>query len=77
MEKQLMPLSKISQTLKPPVNKSKLAHYVRLGLLVPSSEFPESKQYLYDFVDVKQRLKQIETLQDKGYKLTEMKDKLV
>lgn len=75
MEKLLMPLSLISHKLG--INKSKLAHYARLGILIPVTKFPESKQYSYDFLDVKNRLQQVEQLQEKGYKLTEMKAKLV
>jgi DNA-binding transcriptional MerR regulator len=74
MPPQIMPLSEITRLLK--VNKSKLAYYFKLGLLIPTSSFPETKLFLFDLVEVKRRLKQINDLQERGYKLTEMGPKL-
>ncbi len=74
MDKRIMPLSAIALALG--LNKSKLAHYDKLGLLVRESNFPGSKFFGYDFNSVKSRLKQIETLKKKGYRLKDMKDEI-
>jgi DNA-binding transcriptional MerR regulator len=79
MDKLLMPLSEITNILNQDgmkLNKSKLYHYFRLGLLIPESTFVNSKTILFDFKDVKHRLKIISELNKKGYKLTEIVHKL-
>jgi DNA-binding transcriptional MerR regulator len=69
-----MPLSAIA--LKLGINKSKLAHYDKLGLLVRESDFPGSKFFGYDFNDVKNRLQQIKSLRKQGLSLKDIKNKL-
>lgn len=69
----MMPLSEIAKQTS--LNKSKLAYYFKLGLLLPESAFPDIKLFLFDITNVKKRIKQINDLRKRGYKLAEMKDK--
>lgn len=72
-----MTLRKISSELGIP--KSTLSYYADpkgLRLLKPVQEIPESKLKLYDINEVKQTLKRITSMQQRGYTLKDIAQKL-